>query len=207
MDYDFYIRQIAQLEPELLAETLAFAESIPLDISRSYFNPRHPGFDSVTHKIVDSNYSTKGPGGRYVPMQIGDVNPVVLKLVRKVNHIFDPYCFTSYEINKLEPNGEILEHTDQTPTDTSNPYSVPYHHTVHIPLSGKGEYFFKRGYDEPYKSLEMAPGGMFSFNNYVLHKVKNSNQLRYNLIIHFIDREWVMKKKLYQHLGIKFSRF
>lgn len=207
MDYEFYCRKIADVSPELLKNTLDYVKTIELDINRSYFNPRHPGFNSITHKIVDSNYSTSGPGGRYIPTMIQDVHPTVMQMVKNVSHIFDPFCFTSYEINRLEPFGEILEHTDQTPTDTSNPFSVPYHHTVHIPLSGSGRYFSKRGYKEEYEEFRMDPGGMFSYNNYVLHKVINRDTLRYNLIIHFIDRDWQMKRKLYQAVGIKASKF
>ena len=118
MDYDFYARRIADVPPDLLAEALAYASSLELDINKSYFNPRHPGFNSITHKLVDANYSTSGPGARYVPIRPEELHPVVKRLTSLVSHIFEPSALTSYEVNRLEPFGEILEHTDQTPTDT-----------------------------------------------------------------------------------------
>lgn len=184
MDYSFFIKDIAVLATDLHKRLVDDFSLTPLDISRSYFNDVHTGFNS---KTVTANYTQA---------------PESVKLVIDALKIFKREQFWAYELNQLEPLGEILEHTDQSSTVISG-HRVPMCHTVHIPLTGEGVYSFRRSLDLPFTHHKMEAEHCYLFNNYVLHKVKNGKLLRRNLMLHFYDPDWATKRSIYEKFNVK----
>lgn len=198
MDYQYYMRKVHQLRPELHAALVQHATTTPLDISRSYFNDRHPGFNSLTFKY----------GEKSQPEFLATVDKSVRDIVAELAYLYPPESFHAYEINSLQVGGKILLHTDQTPTTTSKIWKVPQYHSVHIPCTGRGLYESKRGYGEEFEKMYMELGSVYSYNNYVLHRVENiSDVVRFNVVLHYHDVQWITKARLYEHLGIQQPRF
>lgn len=186
VDYSFFILRVADLEKATLDELLSFALKQDLNITNSYFNDVHEGFNSTSMK-----------------MTLAEAPDPVKLVVSKLSHIFDPLQFWSIEINKLAPGGKILEHTDQSSTVVSG-HKVPLFHTVHIPLTGRGMYSFRRSQKLNFESRPMDRGSAYLFNNYTLHKVDNVGGVdRYNFMLHFFDPDWSSKRKIYELYDIK----
>lgn len=196
MDYNYYIRALSTLPTSIHQQLIEHAQTTPLDIRRSYFNDRHPGFDSISMRGTDG----------YVENCDAAIRAVVDFLAER--DWFPTQSFHAYEINELQPGGQILLHTDQTPTDTSFPYKVPHYHSVHLPLTPGGVYYWKRSYEEEWTIFRMIVGTAYSYNNYVLHRVENEGpDVRYNIVLHYWDPQWKLKKHLYEKLNIGHSRF
>lgn len=197
MDYQFYMREVKRFSGATHEALVAHAMKTPLDINQSYFNNRHPGFNSRTFKYV-------GDQAQF----LRECDPAIQAAVAELADVYPPEAFHAYEINSLQVGGRILLHTDQTPTTTSKIWRVPQYHSVHVPCTGQGKYESKRGYGEEFVEMRMTPGRAYAFNNYVLHKVENISAVeRFNIVLHFHDPEWQTKAKLYELLNIKEARF
>jgi hypothetical protein len=199
MDYQYYMRKVHSLSPALHNNLVEHARTTPLDISKSYFNNRHPGFNSRTFKLE---------AGQTQAAFLSSVDKSVQDIVADLAYLYPPESFHAYEINSLQVGGKILLHTDQTPTTTSKIWRVPQYHSVHIPCTGRGLYESKRGYGEEFEKMYMELGSVYSYNNYVLHKVENiSDVVRFNVVLHYHDLQWITKARLYEYLGITDSKF
>lgn len=195
MDFSFYILKIATLPDGLRERLLAVArEQLKNPASKKYFTDGvNAGFNSAS-----------------MPSAYDKERPAVKEAISLLSEIYTSGQYTSCEVNFLEVDGFIHEHTDQssavTPTGINYHFGTLVHqwHSVHVPLTGLGQYLFRRDSRNEYDIESMQPGSMYVFNNYAQHAVKNiGGTQRVNMILHFHDPKWASKRKLYEMYNIR----
>jgi hypothetical protein len=187
MNYSFFLLKVAQLDPAVLSGIQQYALDAPIDPATSYFVPGyHPGMSSGAFPIMASPTT---------------VHPAVSSVLQNVNHVLPKDKALSYLINNLADGGYIKEHTDVTGGPMSTGYRITMQHLVHISLTGKSKYGYRRSKKEDYTWYTMEPGGVYLYNNYVWHVVKNDFEQnlpnRTNMIVYYSDPEWVIKDQIY----------
>lgn len=191
MDYCFFLHRVAEITPTLHQDLIRLTSEAVLDPKTSYFVPgRHPGLLS---------------GG----FQFNSSTPQAIRsLLNEMDPVFPKDKALSYVINRIAPGGTMLEHTDATGGEMSRGMFVNTQHLIHISITGNAKYLHRRDKDLPNKESRMQNGGVYAFNNYVFHTVENDSPIeRINLIVYYSDPDWTIKKKLYNHLGIKSSTY
>ena len=191
MDYSFYLREVFRLHPDLHERLVSLVNSIPLDPETSYFvSGRHPGFTS----------------GRFT--LDGDTPPAILDLLQVLHPVFPHTTLLSYLINRVEPGGGLLEHTDAAGGEKSTGYATNGRHLIHVGVQGLARNFFRRSNELPNTEKVLRPGSVYAFNNYVYHSVRNEGTLtRYNVVLYYDDPVWETKKVLYRHLNIPLGEY
>ena len=196
MDYSFFVLPVSFIDIELRQLLLQYSiDSVTDSRSKNYFGDNvNPGF-----------------GSHSIPSTFAEAHPSVQLAVRQAGKIFKSSQFVSVEMNWLQPGSAIKMHTDQSSSTTASGINDTYgtlvssHHSLHIPLSGEGSYFFRRSMREPSHIQErMVAGQMYLFNNHVMHWVENNGtELRRNMILHFHDPKWESKSEVYRQFKIR----
>ena len=188
MNYGFYLLKVAQLDPAVLANIRAHAAATKLDPATSYFVPGyHPGMVSGAFPIAAAPHTVPAP-----------VNAVL----DNINHVLPRQRALSYLINNLAPGGFIREHTDATGGPQSFGHKITQQHLVHINLTGRAKYGYRRSRtSEDFSWFTMEAGGVYLYNNYAWHVVQNDYEEglpeRTNMVVYFDDPEWKLKSELY----------
>lgn len=188
MDYCFYLKKVYQLEPQLIEDLYTHVSSTPLDITKSYFTKRHPGLDSITVPLYANTAKN---------------NPAVNQLLDLLNLAIPRGQALSYAINRLDPDGMVLEHTDAITGLRNRGHVVSTQHMIHVSVRNGGVYGHRRDKSIPYVWQPMDQGGCYLYNNYVWHMVKNtSKQVRWTIIVYFDDPQWDHKNAIYDRYNL-----
>jgi hypothetical protein len=174
-------------------------------VDYGYRMPQLPGIKRYFTEGMNAGFHSAS-----LPSTYSKAAPAIRRVVDLLGDLFSSEQYTSVEVNVLEAQGEIREHTDQssavTSTGINEKFGTLVHqwHSVHIPLTGEGIYFFRRDPRMVAESLTMPKPGVYLFNNYVQHSVKNvGGTSRMNMILHFNDPQWLSKRRIYAKHQLK----
>lgn len=194
MDYPFFFKQIASIPTNLVTE---YVNSIsPSDYGSSpYFK------DDLTQGV--SQIATHSTGNRFIKETAWPTIRTTFPNVASIKW---------YEINVIQPGGVLKEHADfeSRAFDTHEgsmyePYKaleVVLCHKIHIHLQGASKLLFRRSRHDAFAEFEPVVGGVYLFNNYVLHKsvcVGDVPRMAMTLVIK--DEGWQAKRALLNRFG------
>lgn len=185
MDYVFFTHKIGNLPSEVLAVGKKLAEKYYRGFDTPNFRPRE-GFHSI--------HSTVAPE---------EVTNYVKLCASLINDFFPMSALIQFDFNTLEPGVKIGEHTDmQGPL--FNGWVVNHCHKVQIAINVENSIgTHRRSYQNPPEMTKFEEGGIYVYNNYVPHEVQNlAASNRTHITLMYDDRDWSIKKKLYEKLGV-----
>jgi len=201
MDYPFFFKQIASI-PKSLVE--AYVASIkPEDYGQSpYFK------DDLTQGV--SQIATHNSGNSFIRDMLW---PTIATTFPRIGQV------KWYEVNVIQPGGILKEHADfesrsfdtfiGEPTDPYKALEVVLCHKVHIHLQGDSTLMFRRSRKDVFAEFKPEVGGVYLFNNYVLHKSvcpSASSVPRIAMTVVVKDEGWQAKRAIlnrfsYQHFN------
>lgn len=196
MDYPFFMHKIGQLTQ---AEVDAFMVNVQAagqqEVDATYFDPgSNKGVQRVDSPEVDAFANA---------VLMPKLAPWGLKKL------------IWHEINAIEPGAIMKEHADFEstafdPWKCKKPYygalEVTLCHKIHVHLKGDSLIYFRRSRKEEFETFAPEVGGIYFFNNYVLHRSTNPGTIgqRWAMTLVIDDRNWMVKKKLLQELNLRY---
>jgi len=189
MDYPFYLMQMGQLPPPLL-------ERVVSQCTQDKF-VNHPNFKRSKYK---------GGGYRVVAddalrESIGMVQEFLLPLLPGDK-------LQWFEINAIAPGGyrleehSDLEYTAPVRSKGGTAQDIFLTHKVHVHLAGDSLLGFRRSRNERRVEFVPQPGGVYWYNNYVLHQSDNTGDShRLALTMVYQDHDWSIRTELLRTLG------
>lgn len=181
MDYPFFIKEIAELPPELISR---LAEMVP-DLEYT----QHPHFSTNQHLasyIGPLDYSCDL--GRII------IDSVIPRIA------LDSRTIDMREVNKIPAGGKIFEHSDIDSQDGAQGAGVVVTHKIHVPIITSPDCYYghRRTLATPRVYRKMLTGWAYAYNNYVWHSVHNNSETvdRYQLTVRFKDPDWVLREKI-----------
>lgn len=192
MDYPFYLRKLTTLsdaEINFCREALTATEPEP-----------HPHFPDKSRN--ENAFRLNGNG----------VKPIVDKIKETLQFVIPAENYFWSEINMLAPNGFLGEHSDlayagYNDPDKGFPMEILLSHKIHIHLQGVSELSFRRSkHEEPLKFFPDI-GGVYWYNNYVLHRSFNpGTENRVALSMIYWDRQWKIRASLLRRMNLNFQQ-
>lgn len=188
MDYPFYLMKMAQLPAPLLQRIVAQCDADKF--------VAHPNFRNTKYK---------GGGYRVIPddalkASIAEIQDLLQPLLPAPN-------LQWFEINAIAPGGfRLEEHSDLEyrgrRSSGGTLQDIFLTHKVHVHLAGQSLLGFRRSRNE--RRVEFLPedGGVYWYNNYVLHQSDNLGDThRIALTLVYRDNDWAIHQKLLRAVG------
>lgn len=175
MDYDFFVRRVAVLDPEAVTNALTWALAT---------TPQsHDGFRNQQVRQIK-------PVPGYV------MNPILQGL----QHLLPASAVTGAEIVVLAPGESVGEHSDLQGVKPNHMWNAAFHHKIQVPLQTDAlcTAWHRRTKLARREPSVLECGYAWAYNDYVWHGGINKGQVtRYQLSISYLDPEleWVPRLK------------